>query len=158
MIGAAEDPQAKLFGVYDFEKTDVKHPVTQGLDDIVPIPQSRYGWIEYNDVRGNDNLALLLQGVSDDPRAAVQLVADQQRRFLYLLGHPEYGRLNLDQEYKRDIRNGNHIALPKNYYPNDDPTSQLLSAKWHDFARSLYQNWINDVYQTTNVDIRKSVM
>ena len=41
-------------------------------------------------------------------------------------GHPEYDKYTLDAEYKRDVGKGLPIAVPKNYYPNDDPEQPPL--------------------------------
>ena len=39
---------------------------------------------------------------------------------IFCMGHPEYDRLTLDKEYKRDLGKGMDIQMPVNYYPNDD--------------------------------------
>ena len=57
--------------------------------------------------------------------------------------------LTLDKEYKRDIAKGIDIALPKNYYPNDDPEQKPL-LRWRGASNAMYSNWINYyVYQET---------
>ena len=48
------------------------------------------------------------------------------------MGHPEYDRLTLDQEYKRDIDKGIEPELPVNYYPDDDCNRKpMLSWRSH---------------------------
>ena len=45
------------------------------------------------------------------------------------------------------------IAVPANYYPNDDPT-QAPIVSWRGHAHLLFANWINYyVYQETPYDI-----
>lgn len=69
------------------------------------------------------------------------------------MGHPEYDRMTLDTEYKRDLGKGLPIQIPANYYKDDDPagTPNLL---WRATANNLYTNWLNYyVYQTTPYDL-----
>lgn len=42
------------------------------------------------------------------------------------MGHPEYDRVTLDGEYKRDLAKGLPIEIPKNYYKDDDPNNKPL--------------------------------
>ena len=59
----------------------------------------------------------------------------------------------LDAEYKRDVAKGLPIAVPKNYYPNDDPSQPPLF-RWRAHAHLLYENWLNYyVYQNTPYDL-----
>jgi homoserine O-succinyltransferase len=49
----------------------------------------------------------------------------------------------------RDKEKGIEIALPKNYYPDDDCT-QRPHLQWRAHANNLYTNWLNYyVYQNT---------
>ncbi|MEX0861090.1 MAG: homoserine O-succinyltransferase, partial [Cucumibacter sp.] len=57
-------------------------------------------------------------------------------------------------EYARDSQAGLDPALPVNYYPGDDPAHAPLNS-WRPHAHLLFQNWINEIYQTTPFDIRK---
>ena len=43
-------------------------------------------------------------------------------RKIFVMGHPEYDRITLDQEYKRDLSKGLDIQMPKHYYTDDDPS------------------------------------
>jgi homoserine O-succinyltransferase len=57
--------------------------------------------------------------------------------------------MTLHTEYMRDKEKGLDIALPKNYYPEDDCT-QRPHLQWRAHANNLYTNWINYyVYQNT---------
>ena len=65
------------------------------------------------------------------------------------MGHPEYDRISLDQEYKRDIGKGIDIDLPVNYYPDNCPDNRPYLV-WRAHANALYTNWLNYyVYQVT---------
>ena len=48
---------------------------------------------------------------------------------------------------------GLEIEVPKNYFPDDDPSKKPLM-KWRAHANLLYSNWLNYfVYQTTPYNI-----
>jgi homoserine O-succinyltransferase len=70
-------------------------------------------------------------------------------------GHSEYDPLTLKSEYDRDIQKGLPITLPRNYYPDDDP-SRVPQVRWRGHAHLLFSNWLNYyVYQSTPYDIRQ---
>ena len=69
------------------------------------------------------------------------------------LGHCEYDALTLKKEYDRDVERGLSIAVPKNYFPDDDP-SKLPVVRWRGHANLLFSNWLNYyVYQETPYDL-----
>ena len=71
------------------------------------------------------------------------------------MGHSENDAKTLDAEYRRDIAKGMDIAVPKNYYPDDDPT-QTPRVSWRSCANLLFSNWLNYfVYQTTPYDLKE---
>lgn len=45
---------------------------------------------------------------------------------IFIMGHPEYDRVTLDGEYKRDINKGLPIDIPKNYYKDNDLKTGLF--------------------------------
>ena len=74
-------------------------------------------------------------------------------RQIFVMGHPEYDRMTLDTEYRRDLAKGLPIQIPANYYKDDDP-AQTPNLLWRATANNLYTNWLNYyVYQTTPYDI-----
>ena len=71
---------------------------------------------------------------------------------IFVMGHPEYDRMTLDTEYKRDLSKGLKIEKPVNYYPNDDENEKPL-LQWRAHGNTLYTNWLNYyVYQNTPYD------
>ena len=71
------------------------------------------------------------------------------------MGHHEYDRLTLKNEYDRDVKRGLNPPLPKNYFPDDDPSKPPMYY-WHVYASTLYTNWLNYfVYQTTPYEIKE---
>ena len=72
---------------------------------------------------------------------------------IFVMGHPEYDRVTLDGEYKRDMSKGLPIEIPENYYRENDPANKPL-LMWRAHANNLYTNWLNYyVYQSTPFDL-----
>lgn len=134
----------KLSGVYSHRLLDRCEPIVRSFDDVFYAPHSRYFGVKREDVLANEHLMLLAE--SDE--AGCYLIKDDQGN-IYLLGHPEYDRMSLDAEYKRDLAKGMDAEVPVHYYENDDPsTTPLLT--WRGHANTLYTNWLNFyVYQAT---------
>ena len=82
------------------------------------------------------------------------LVEDAAHRALYVFNHLEYDSDTLKQEYDRDVAAGRAINVPRNYYPDDDPTRPPMN-RWRSHAHLLYGNWINEIYQTTPFDLAR---
>ena len=62
------------------------------------------------------------------------------------------GLNTLRLEYERDKSRGLKIAVPKNYFPGDDPAKPPL-VRWRAHSNLLFQNWLNYcVYQRTPFD------
>lgn len=135
----------KMFGVYEHRVMNRKVPLVRGFDDFFMAPHSRHTEVRTEDIKAIDGLTILAE--SED--AGVLLtIADEGRR-IFVMGHPEYDRITLDKEYKRDKDKGLPIEMPVNYYPNDDDT-QKPRLQWRSHANILYSNWLNYyVYQQT---------
>ena len=70
------------------------------------------------------------------------------------LGHCEYDRLTLADEYQRDVERGLAPQIPQHYFPGDDPDA-LPPMVWRSHASLLFSNWLNYfVYQQTPYDLR----
>ena len=68
-------------------------------------------------------------------------------RQIFVMGHPEYDRYTLHNEYERDKKKGLDIDMPVNYYPDNDDTQKPL-LQWRSHGNILYSNWLNYyVYQ-----------
>ena len=95
--------------------------------------------------------ALTVLAESDE--AGLFLAMADEGRKIFVMGHPEYDRVTLDSEYKRDLSKGLPIEIPKNYYENDDPAVKP-NLMWRSHANNLYTNWLNYyVYQVTPYDL-----
>ena len=135
----------KMFGLFRHRVMNRKIPLVRGFDDVFLAPHSRHTEVSTEDIAACEELMILAE--SDE--AGVFLCMTKDGRQIYVMGHPEYDRITLDGEYKRDLGKGLPIDVPKNYYENDDPDSKPL-LMWRSHANNLYTNWINYyVYQIT---------
>ena len=75
-------------------------------------------------------------------------------RQIFILGHFEYGKETLKDEYFRDLKANKPIHIPFNYFPDDDPEKEPI-LKWRSHANLLYRNWLNYVYQLTPFEIEE---
>jgi len=139
----------KLSGVYAHRLTDPIHPLLRGMDDEFLAPHSRYTEVRRQDIEAVKELQVL----SWSEQAGVHLVSDLCCRNIYATGHSEYDRETLAKEYFRDITKGLEIAVPCNYFPEDDPR-RIPQLRWRSTASLLFSNWLNYfVYQETPYDL-----
>ena len=135
----------KLSGVYSHKVMNRKEPLVRGFDDLFMAPHSRYTEACREDILKNHNLKVL----ADSKEAGIYIVMAEEGKQIFVMGHPEYDRLTLDQEYKRDIDKGIDPDIPVNYYPDDDCNRRPVLS-WRSHANNLYTNWLNYyVYQVT---------
>ena len=142
----------KLSGVYKHRVMNRKEPLVRGFDDVFMAPHSRYTQASRQQILDNPRLKVL----ADSDEAGIYIVLGDGGKEIFVMGHPEYDRLTLDQEYKRDIDKGIEPDLPVNYYPDDDCNRKPLLS-WRSHANNLYTNWLNYyVYQITPYDLIES--
>lgn len=140
----------KMFGVFQHRVIDPRSRILSGFDEVFPAPHSRHTEVRAEDILATDGLALLAE--SDE--AGVYLAASEDGRQLFVTGHPEYDRNTLGNEYVRDVARGLDTALPRNYFPDDDPARPPMMT-WRSHAFLLYANWLNYcVYQRTPFDLQ----
>ena len=140
---------AKMFGLFPHRVLVPNEPLLRGFDEEFFAPHSRHTEVRRRDLEAVKGLRLL--SVSDE--AGVYMAATEDGRMLFVTGHPEYDRLTLKDEYDRDVGRGLPIAVPRNYFPGDDPRREPL-ATWRSHAHLLYANWLNYyVYQATPFDL-----
>ena len=140
---------SKISGIFKHEVKHRKNPLVRGLDDVFWAPHSRYTEVPLDEIKKKKELTVL----AESKEAGAFLVMAQDGKQIFVLGHPEYDRLTLDEEYKRDLAKGIEVTMPKNYYPDDDPTQRPLLT-WRAHANAIYTNWLNYfVYQVTPYDL-----
>lgn len=137
----------KLFGVFPHRITSFDHHLFHGFDDIFYAPHSRHTYIKTEDIEAVENIDILAYS----EEAGVHIAASKDLKEIYMMGHGEYDRHTLDTEYQRDVKLGKEIAVPKNYYKDDDPSKEPV-VKWRSNANLLFKNIINTVYQITPFD------
>lgn len=139
----------KLSGIYSHQVIDRTIPMVRGFDDIFLAPHSRYTGIKKEDIIKNNDLTLLVESEEAGP---FLIMAENGKQF-FVMGHPEYDRMTLDSEYKRDLKKGLSIQMPKNYYPQNDSEKRPILT-WRAHANALYTNWLNYyVYQVTPYEL-----
>ncbi len=136
----------KLFGIYEHKVMNRKIPLVRGFDDDFLIPHSRHTAVPADAIYDCKELLVL----AESEEAGVLLCLAEEGKQIFVMGHPEYDRMTLHNEYMRDKEKGLPIQIPKNYYPNDDPTERP-KLQWRSHSNNLYTNWLNYyVYQITD--------
>ena len=142
----------KLSGVYKHRVMNRKEPLVRGFDDVFMAPHSRYTQASRQQILDNPRLKVL----ADSDEAGIYIVLGDGGKEIFVMGHPEYDRLTLDQEYKRDIDKGiepDHRR--RSSYSCSFKAAPLLS--WRSHANNLYTNWLKYyVYQITPYDLNES--
>ncbi|MEN0679054.1 homoserine O-acetyltransferase MetA [Plesiomonas shigelloides] len=140
----------KLSGVYRHATLEPLAPLTRGFDDYFWAPHSRYADFPTEQIREYTDLQIL----AESEHAGAYLLASDDRRQVFVTGHPEYDALTLAGEYQRDLGEGLKPAIPVNYFPDNDPT-RPPEASWRSHGHLLFSNWLNYcVYQITPYDLR----
>lgn len=138
----------KAFGVFRHQVVNPRSPYLRGMSDSPMIPVSRYNDIDRASF-GPD-----LEVLIDNEEIGVCMLADRKRRALYMLNHLEYDNRSLADEYERDLKAGLETPPPRNLFPGGNPVEEPEN-RWRSHAHLLFQNWINEIYQTTPFDVGK---
>ena len=135
----------KMFGVFEHRVMNRKIPIVRGFDDYFMAPHSRHTEVAAEDIHACKELTVL----AESEEAGVYLAMAGEGKQFFVMGHSEYDRLTLRDEYFRDKDKGLDIALPKNYFPDDDPSLRPY-LQWRSHSNNLFSNWLNYyVYQIT---------
>ena len=140
--------EKKISGIFEHRVQNRKVPLVRGFDDYFMAPHSRNTENRTEDIQAVQDLTILAES---DEVGVFLAIADEGRK-VFMMGHPEYDRITLDKEYKRDIGKGLSADLPQNYYPKDD-SNQRPHLQWRAHGNAVYSNWLNYyVYQQTPYD------
>ena len=143
--------EKKLFGVFPHKLEKKTAILFRGFDDEFMVPQSRHPTVYRQDVEAHPEIKILAS--SDEAGIYAAMTANGKQ--IFITGHSEYDARTLEAEYLRDKQAGLDIDVPKNYYPNDDP-SLPPKVTWRSGANLIYSNWLNYfVYQTTPYDLNQ---
>ncbi len=139
----------KSFGVFPHHADYKRSILLRGFDDTFWVPHSRHTTVLREDIEKVPELKIL----ASSEETGIYAVATKGGRQIFVTCHSEYDPLTLHNEYLRDKSQGLPIAVPENYYPNDDPTQEPI-VRWRGHGNLLFSNWLNYfVYQTTPYDI-----
>ena len=139
----------KMFGVFKHTADYKRSILLRGFDDVFWVPHSRHTTVRREDIEKVPELKIL----ASSEKSGVYAVATKGGKQIFITGHSEYDPRTLEAEYLRDKNLGLPIAVPENYYPNDDDTQDPI-VRWRGHANLLFSNWLNYfVYQTTPYDI-----
>lgn len=139
----------KVFGVFEHKVVRPYNPLVRGFDEVFYAPHSRHTAIKKNDILAEPALRIL----AESEQAGVHIIATENGRQIYVLGHQEYDKETLAAEYFRDVNKGMDINIPYNYFRDDDPEKEILF-RWRGHASLLFSNWLNYyVYQETPFDL-----
>ncbi len=139
----------KLFGVFPHVRDFPHSQLIKGFDDVFMVPHSRHTTIKRDDVEKIDSLQI----IASSELAGVHMIANKNGRQYFIMGHSEYDRSTLADEYFRDVNKGLEIQIPYNYFPDNDITKRPVCS-WRSHANLLFSNWLNYcIYQSTPYDL-----
>jgi homoserine O-succinyltransferase len=141
----------KMFGIFPqtINPDEANKPLFRGFDDMFNMPQSRHTEVKSEDIRANKELTVL----AESPQSGVGIAIARNGREIFCTGHLEYNPDTLDTEYKRDMGKRDDVAMPVNYYIDNDP-EKGPKVTWRAHANLFYYNWVNYyIYQQTPYDI-----
>lgn len=157
----------KIWGVFEHSSPSRSYPLLGGLPTSVSAPHSRH-----NDVSAEQFVAAGYDVVLSSATAGVHLAVERERgRWLLLQGHPEYEKVSLLKEYKREVirwqdgQRDEYPPLPVGYANgeseeilaeyrraclSDGPTAEfpeaevapLLVDTWTENAVGVVANWL----------------
>ena len=159
MVANKDRRQVFITGHLEYERETLKEEyfrdvnrgidLIRGLDDVFYAPHSRHTEVRREDIIKIPELEIL----SESEEAGVFIVANKDRRQVFITGHLEYERETLKEEYFRDINKGIQINIPKNYFYQDNPNNMPM-VTWRGTASVVFSNWLNYcVYQNTPYDL-----
>ena len=139
----------KLSGVYRHFVQNEHDELLRGFDPAFYAPQSRYGEISLADYASIPELNVLAKW----DEGGAYIVASEDKRLVFVTGHPEYDPDSLKQEYQRDLSTNGQPQIPVNYFVDNDPNKDPM-VNWRAHGSLLFTNWLNYyVYQNTPYDL-----
>ena len=128
----------KISGVFTHSIIHPECPLMRGVNDGFTIPHSRFATWDIEDITRQPDLDI----VASSQEAGIYMLASNRYREHYVVGHGEYDRMTLDNEYRRDQSKGMSPNVPSHYYPGNDP-QQIPAWTWRDTALTIMANWID---------------
>ena len=142
----------KISGIFKHHVIHRRTPLVRGFDDVFFAPHSRHTEVSLEEIKACEDITVL----AESNEAGFFLGMAENGRKIFVQGHPEYDRMTLDAEYRRDTAKNMDIAPPLHYYENDNPNNKPLLL-WRSHSINLYTNWLNYyVYQTTPYNLLRT--
>lgn len=137
--------EEKMFGVFEHEVQEQHVKLLRGFDETFFAPHSRHTEVQASDIEKVADLKLL----ATSEEAGVHLAMSHDGKHIFALGHSEYSCDTLKQEYERDRKRGLDVAIPRNYFKDNNPNERPI-VRWRSHGNLLFSNWLNYyVYQQT---------
>ena len=89
----------KMFGLFQHRVLNRKIPLVRGFDDVFLAPHSRHTEVPIADIHACKDLTVL----AESEEAGLFLAMAEGGRKIFVMGHPEYDRMTLNNEYHRDL-------------------------------------------------------
>ena len=130
---------SKRWGVYPHRISLVDHPLLRDINTRFDVPHSRY-----NDISREQMEAAGMTILADGSDSGVHLaVSPDQFRVVYFQGHPEYDRISLLKEYKREVERfaiGERDDYPPHLVNYFSPEVAAIVDAYQDTVRECRQN------------------
>ncbi|MGL5576900.1 MAG: homoserine O-acetyltransferase/O-succinyltransferase family protein [Sarcina sp.] len=123
----------KIFGVFSHEILNGDE-ILDGMGSGFKAPHSRHTRLLKEDIKNCNKLKL----ISTTDEGEEHLLRGEFNDY-YILGHIEYDKETLKNEYIRDLEKGLEINKPKGYFINDDINSEI-NFNWREDAIKFYEN------------------
>ena len=148
--------EQKIFGLFEHRIVSDKTGLLFGFPDSFSVPISRWKNPLKEEILQSPDLEIVAESEVVGPNVLVESKRYEKNDHpyphrIYVLNHPEYDTETLKQEYDRDCLINPEAPLPKNYFPNNDPTQPPRNT-WRHTAH-LYTNWIKTVYEAVPHDL-----
>ncbi len=145
----------KIFGLFDHRIISDKTELLSGFPDVFPVPVSRWKHPDRNAIAAHPDLEIVAASRDSGANILAEPAPVEDGTFypkrVYVLNHPEFESDTLQREYERDCAQNPATALPRHYFPNDDPTQKPVNVWRH--TAFLYTNWVRAIYEATPFDL-----
>jgi len=108
----------KMWGVFPHRVTDPTHPLVSDTNSRFDVPHSRFNEVTPEQCR-SAGLHVLVEGETPGVQLAV---SPDGFRMVFFQGHPEYDKISLLKEYKREVgryidgESADYPPFPANYF------------------------------------------
>lgn len=132
----------KKFGVFRHRVTNARSPLLRGFGEEFPAPVSRHTEVRAANLSAQAGLDVLAASAE----GGLCLVEDRAKRAVCMFNHLEYDAGTLGEEFVRDRSAGKQIALPCDYFPDDDP-ERMPANVWRRYGHLLFANWLGEIHR-----------